>query len=74
MGCWQKLATRYRDRPNIFWIVGGDTRGDRNAGVWQAMRRPLREADPAHLITYHPFGRTQSALWFHNGPWLRARC
>lgn len=25
---------------------------------------------PNHLITFHPFGRKQSSLWFHNALWL----
>ncbi|MBS1857468.1 MAG: glycoside hydrolase family 140 protein [Acidobacteria bacterium] len=64
------LAQRYGSRPNIFWVLGGDTRGDRNGDVWRAMGRALKEADPVHLISYHPFGRTQSSQWFHNEPWL----
>ena len=34
------------------------------------MGRTLRAEDPNHLITYHPFGRTQSSTWFHAEPWL----
>ena len=64
------LARRYGAHPNIFWITGGDTPGDRNTDVWKAMGWALKEADPSHLITYHPFGRTQSSRWFHNEPWL----
>ena len=64
------LALRYRDRPNIFWIEGGDVLGDINPDVWRVMGRTLKELDPGHLITYHPFGRTQSSTWFHNEPWL----
>jgi hypothetical protein len=30
----------------------------------------IRKLDPNHLITYHPFGRTQSSTWFHDEPWL----
>jgi hypothetical protein len=64
------LARRYRDRPNVIWINGGDTRGDRHTEVWQALGRTLKREDPGHLITFHPFGRTQSSTWFHNEPWL----
>ena len=28
------------------------------------------EKDPVHLISYHPRGRTQSSMWFHNESWL----
>ena len=64
------LARRYRGKPNLFWIVGGDTPGDRQTSVWKKMGQTLRKEDPGHLITYHPFGRTQSSMWFHNETWL----
>jgi len=64
------LAKRYRGRPNIFWIVGGDIPGDGKAEVWQRMGRTLKALDPNHLITFHPYGRMQSSTWFHNEPWL----
>jgi hypothetical protein len=64
------LAARYRSKPNLFWVLGGDTPGGRNTEVWRAMGRALKDADPVHLITFHPFGRTQSSQWFHNEPWL----
>ncbi len=64
------LAARYRDRANIIWITGGDTRGDLSPEVWRALGRTLKRDDPHHLITYHPFGRTMSSTWFHDEPWL----
>lgn len=64
------LAARYRERPNIVWILGGDTHGDRRPEVWRTLGRALKQQDPAHLITFHPFGRTQSSTWFHQEPWL----
>jgi hypothetical protein len=64
------LAHRYRDKPNIIWIVGGDTPGEQNTAVWKAMGATLKKEDPRHLITFHPFGRTQSSTDYHNEPWL----
>jgi hypothetical protein len=64
------LARRYKEEPNIFWILGGDIRGDQNGDVWRLMGRTLKAEDPNHLITFHPFGRTQSSMWFHNERWL----
>ncbi|MBS1827915.1 MAG: glycoside hydrolase family 140 protein [Acidobacteria bacterium] len=64
------LAGRYRARPNVFWMNGGDLQGDVQGATWQALGRTLREADPNHLITFHPFGRTQSSTWFHDAAWL----
>ena len=67
-GKW--LAERYRNKPNIIWINGGDTRGDQNTDIWRALGEILHEEDPNHLVTFHPFGRTQSSTWFHNDNWL----
>jgi hypothetical protein len=64
------LADRYKGKPNLIWLNGGDTQGDRETEVWKTLGRTLRERDPNHLITYHPFGRTQSSTWFHDEPWL----
>lgn len=60
------LARRYRDRPNIVWINGGDIQGDVVPDVWEAIGSTLRAEDPNHLITFHPFGRMQSSKWFHD--------
>ena len=64
------LAERYRARTNIFWLTGGDIRADRHLEIWTIMGRTLRAADPGHLISYHPFGRTSSSEWLHAEPWL----
>lgn len=64
------LAARYKDKPNVFWVLGGDIRGDVGSLIWKELGRTLKQEDPRRLITYHPFGRTQSSTWFHNEPWL----
>lgn len=64
------LTERYKDRSNIIWLNGGDIRGSDSTAVWQVMGANLRKYDPNHLITFHPFGRSQSSTWFHNEPWL----
>lgn len=64
------LGERFREKPNIFWLTGGDIYGDQHADVWHALGTALKEADPDHLVTFHPFGRTQSSTWFHDAPWL----
>ena len=64
------LANRYKDRPNIVWIIGGDIRGDVKTEVWETLARTIRRIDPDHLMSFHPFGRTSSATWFHNADWL----
>ncbi len=64
------LAERYRDRPNIIWVNGGDTPGYDSTATWNIMGSTLDEHDPNHLITFHPRGRLQSSMWFHDEPWL----
>jgi hypothetical protein len=64
------LAERYKYKPNIIWINGGDLRGDNNKDVWNVIGKTLHEKDSNHLITFHPFGRTQSSTWFHSESWL----
>ncbi|RZM22641.1 MAG: DUF4038 domain-containing protein [Pedobacter sp.] len=64
------LAKRYGTHSNIIWLNGGDTRGSDFTETWQSIGSTLRRFDPAHLITYHPFGRTQSSKWFHDAAWL----
>lgn len=64
------LAHRYRDKPNVIWILGGDVMGDVHPEVFRLLGRTLRAEDPNHLITFHPFGRTESLTWFDREPWL----
>lgn len=67
-GKW--IAERYKDRKNIIWVNGGDIRGDDSTSVWIALGNAVHCTSPGQLITFHPFGRTQSSAWFHNEPWL----
>ncbi|WP_207514175.1 glycoside hydrolase family 140 protein [Longitalea luteola] len=64
------LADRYRSQDNIVWLNGGDIKGSDSTAVWKALGTTLHEKDTAHLMTFHPRGRTTSSLWFHNEPWL----
>lgn len=64
------LALRYRSKPNIIWINGGDTKGSDSTAQWKLIGTMLRRLDPSHLITFHPFGRTGSFDWFQQAPWL----
>lgn len=64
------LAERYRNKPNIVWLNGGDVRGSDSIQTWKTIGRTIDEKDPNHLITYHPFGRTTSSTWFHDENWL----
>jgi hypothetical protein len=64
------LSERYKDLPNVIWVNGGDVKGSDSTAIWNAIGSILRKNSPKQLITYHPFGRTQSSDWFHNEPWL----
>ena len=70
-GAW--LGRRYKDTPNIIWILGGD-RGietDTHKEVIRAMARGLRAGDGGtHLLTLHPNGGNGSASVFHDDSWL----
>ncbi|WP_168122409.1 glycoside hydrolase family 140 protein [Paenibacillus sp. HB172176] len=64
------LGQRYKDRPNVIWLNGGDIRGSDYTDVWLHLGRVLRRTAPNHLMTFHPFGRSQSSAWFHQEEWL----
>lgn len=67
-GRW--LAEHFKNRKNIIWILGGDTRGDRHYDVWDTLGKTIKTHNPDSLMTFHPFGRTQSSEWFHEVSWL----
>ena len=64
------LANRYKSRPNIIWLNGGDVMGSDSLDTWNAIGKTINEVDINHLITFHPFGRKASSIWFHNESWL----
>jgi hypothetical protein len=64
------LAKRYAEKSNIIWLNGGDLMGSDSTAIWEIIGNNLRKYATNQLITYHPFGRTQSSTWFHNAPWL----
>ncbi len=64
------IAKRYKDKPNIIWLNGGDIMGTDSTEIWKTIGSELKTNDPNHLVTFHPFGRRQSSTWFHDAPWL----
>ena len=64
------LAKRYYNHTNIVWLNGGDVRGSDSIQVWQTIGKTIKKFAPGQLVTFHPFGRTQSSTWFHDEPWL----
>jgi len=69
-GRW--LGRRYRNEPNIIWIVGGDRKLVDERETWCEIARGLAEGDGgAHLITFHPGCEEHSTSFgFHQEPWL----
>jgi hypothetical protein len=70
-GKW--LGARYKDRPNLVWILGGDRNpeNDGHLAVTREMAAGLREGDGGrHLQTFHPQGGSTSSKWFHGDDWL----
>ncbi len=72
-GRW--IGGRYKDQPNIIWILGGD-RPARNAKqdwtpIWRAMARGIIEATDHHCpLAYHPSGGSSSSQLLQKEPWL----
>ncbi len=66
----QFLSSFFKDCNNIIWVLGGDIRGDENFNVYNILGSTLKQYNPDKLITFHPFGRTGSYLWFNDSPWL----
>ena len=64
------LADRYGQHENVIWILGGDIRGETGFDVWNILGNTIKKYAPEQLVTFHPFGRTSSAMWFNDCGWL----
>lgn len=64
------LANRYKDCPNIVWIIGGDIQGDIMPEVWETLATTIKRIDSNHLMTFHPRGRYTSARWWSKAEWI----
>lgn len=64
------LAERYKNSPNIIWMIGGDIQGDIKPKVWEALAKTIKSIDHNHLMTYHPRGRYTSAKWWAAAKWI----
>lgn len=64
------LASRYKDKKNIIWIIGGDVRGDAGLDVFNLLGETFRKLCPDKLLAFHPFGRTSSSYWFNDSKWM----
>jgi hypothetical protein len=65
------LGNRYKDAPNIIWVLGGDWPAGPQIDIWDAMAGGLTEGDSGvHLLSYHPRGQQTSSTWLHHREWL----
>lgn len=64
------IAERYKDKPNIVWLNGGDRYAELALKTWDTLGTTIKSIDRNHLMTYHPAGRASSSWFFHKAPWL----
>ena len=73
-GKW--IGNRYKNEPNIIWILGGDRPAIKDADdwrpIWSAMAKGIIDGTNHQcIITYHPSGGSNStSQWIHQEPWL----
>ncbi len=73
-GKW--IGHRYKNEPNIIWILGGDRPAVKDSNdwrpVWRAMAKGIIEATNHQcIIAYHPWGGSNStSQWIRNETWL----
>lgn len=66
------IGNRYK-KNQVIWILGGDRNpnGEGHMAIIRGMAKGIREmVGKTQLITYHPMGGSNSAMWFHNDEWL----
>jgi hypothetical protein len=73
------LGNRYKTRPNMIWILGGDRNpreGSSDVAIWQAMAAGIQDGvggpDKA-LLTYHPQPNGLeggASKWFQSDSWF----
>jgi hypothetical protein len=72
-GRW--LGNRYKNYPNIIWILGGDRPPIKDSldyrPVWRAMAKGITDGSTGKpIITYHPQGYHSSSEYIHTEDWL----
>lgn len=63
------LSEYFKKYTNIIWVLGGDIKGDVDFKAFSILGNTLHNKTN-NLVTFHPFGRTGSYLWFNECDWL----
>ena len=64
------MADRYKNYSNIIWVLGGDIKAEDYKAAYRKLGAYLKFSTPNKLITFHPFGRCSSTMWFSDDEWL----
>ena len=64
------LAERFGKYDNIIWVLGGDIKADAYISLYRKFGTYLKLKMPDKLITFHPFGRCASTMWFAEDDWI----
>lgn len=65
------LGKRYKDYPNIVWVLGGDRMPKDTEKIWDDLAKGLKEGSAnKHLLTYHPEGGHSTVEFYKDFSWL----
>jgi hypothetical protein len=66
------LGERYRNSPNIIWMLGGDRSvNESQKKIWNSIAAGIKSGNGGnHLMTFHPAGAKSSSMDLHDEPWL----
>ncbi|MBO9597652.1 MAG: DUF4038 domain-containing protein, partial [Cohnella sp.] len=69
-GKW--IGSRYANRSNIVWVLGGDRAPDTDAKrqLIRQMVQGINDGGGTQIKTFHPIGGKSSSEWFQNDAWL----
>lgn len=67
------LAQRYKEEPNLIWILGGDRwpEDEEDNEIIRKMAKGILSVDQKHLMTYHPNGAKSATDYFQADEWLQ---
>lgn len=64
------LGNRYKEFPNLMWLIGGDRDPGEYMELVRAMALGIKEADPLHLQTAHPGSSVSALEVYKDEAWL----